>query len=206
MQETLMDIWHLFHSYTFKDVLFLWIFSENNYLRLILVIKLRKQCQVVLTALTCMNFFLYKQKMLFYQEDVYFGHIVVWTIYTSLIDHFTPQHTALEKSTACLSVFLESIPGLIPFAILWHAGWTLEKTSCMNMNYNYRTTIIRSIFAQNVHISGRKYIFTFFTCELFKVKMKKKVNNTRNTLYLGQTTSKYRSQIIVVYVLANGFL
>ena len=66
---------------------------------------------------------------------------------------------------------------------------------------------MRSIFAQNVHISGRKYIFTFFACDLFKVKMKKKnVNNTRNTLYLGQTTSKYRSQISVVYVLANGFL
>ena len=30
------------------------------------------------------------------------------------------------------------------------------------------------------------------------------VNNTRNTLYLGQNTSKYRSQIIVFYVHANG--
>ena len=32
------------------------------------------------------------------------------------------------------------------------------------------------------------------------------VNNTRNTLYLGQNTSKYRSQVIVVYVHAHGFL
>ena len=31
-----------------------------------------------------------------------------------------------------------------------------------------------------------KYIFTIFACELFKVKMKKNVNNTRNTLHLGQ--------------------
>ena len=36
--------------------------------------------------------------------------------------------------------------------------------------------------------------------------MKKIVNNTRNALYLGQNTSKDRSQIIVVYVHANGFL
>ena len=72
-----MDIWHIFHSYTFKDVLFLRIFYENNYLRLILVIKLRKQCREVSKALTCLNFFLYKQKMRLYQGDGYFGHIVV---------------------------------------------------------------------------------------------------------------------------------
>ena len=41
-------------------------------------------------------------------------------------------------------------------------------------------------------------IFTSFAYELFKVKMKI-VNNTRNT-YLGQNTSKYCSQIIVVHV------
>ena len=52
-----------------------------------------------------------------------------------------------------------------------------------------------------------KFIFTIFGLELFKVKMKKKnVNNNRNTLYLGQNTFKYCSQIIVVYVHANGFL
>ena len=52
-----------------------------------------------------------------------------------------------------------------------------------------------------------KYISTIFGLELFKVKMKKKnVNNNRNTLYLGQNTSKYCSQIIVAYVHANGFL
>ena len=32
------------------------------------------------------------------------------------------------------------------------------------------------------------------------------VINTRNTYYLGQNTSKYRSQIIVVHVHANGLL
>ena len=76
----------------------------------------------------------------------------------------------------------------------------------MNMNYNYPTAIFRSIFAQNVQISGRKiYIYNFWS-ELFKVKMKKNVNNNRNTLYLGQNSSKYCSQINAVYVHANGFL
>ena len=52
------------------------------------------------------------------KETDTFGHIVVWTINTSHMDHFTPQHTAFEQSATCLSVFLESLPGLIPFSIL----------------------------------------------------------------------------------------
>ena len=46
------------------------------------------------------------------------GHIVVRTIDSSHIDHFTPQHTTFEQSAACLSVVLEFLPGLIKFAIL----------------------------------------------------------------------------------------
>ena len=37
---------------------------------------------------------------------------------TSHKDHFTPKHAAFEQSAACLSVFLELFPGVIPFAIL----------------------------------------------------------------------------------------
>ena len=62
-------------------------------------------------ALSCVKFFLYKQKLLFYQGHDIFGHIVEWTIYTSHIDHFTPQHTAFEQSAACLSVFLGLLSG-----------------------------------------------------------------------------------------------
>ena len=47
-----------------------------------------------------------------------------------------------------------------------------SRNSCMNMNYNYRATIFRSIFAKNVQICGGKYIFTIFANELFKVEMK----------------------------------
>ena len=66
-----------------------------------------------------MNIFLYKQKNTFFIKVTdTFGHIVVLTMYTSHIVHFTPQHTAFEQSAACLSVFIESFRGLIPFAIL----------------------------------------------------------------------------------------
>ena len=52
-------------------------------------------------ALTCVKFFLYKQKWEFYHGD---GYIVVRTIYTPRTDHFTPQQTAFEHLVACLSV------------------------------------------------------------------------------------------------------
>ena len=51
-----------------------------------------------------------------------FGYIVVWTIYTSHTDHFTPQHTAFERSAACLSVVFELLPDFVPFTILRHIG------------------------------------------------------------------------------------
>ena len=69
-------------------------------------------------ALTCIIFFLYKQKHFFIKEADTFGHSVVPAIYTSHIDHFKSQHTAYEKSAACLSVDFESLPGFILFAIL----------------------------------------------------------------------------------------
>ena len=63
-----------------------------------------------------------KHKLLFIKETDTFGHIAVRTLYTSHIDHLTPQHTAFEPLAACLSVFLALLPGLIPFEILLHAG------------------------------------------------------------------------------------
>ena len=69
-------------------------------------------------ALTRMKFSCMNKKCFLLRRQIPFCHIVVWTIYTCCIDHFTHQHTAFEQSTACLSVFLESLPDLIPFAIL----------------------------------------------------------------------------------------
>ena len=39
----------------------------------------------------------------FIMETDTVGYIVVWTIYTSHTDHFTPPHTTFEHSAACLS-------------------------------------------------------------------------------------------------------
>ena len=132
------------------------------------------------------NFSCINKKCFLIKEMDTFGHIVIWTVYTAHIDHFTPKHTAFGQSAACLSVFLESLPGLIQFAILWHAGWTLEKNSCMNMNYNYLTTIFRSIFAQMYKFLVEKYIFTIFAFELFKVKIIPEINIFGQKLYVGE--------------------
>ena len=123
-------------------------------------------------ALTCMKFFMNKQELLFVKETDTFGHIVVWTIYTYHIVHFMPQHTAFEQSAACLSVFLELLPGLIPLTMLCHARWTLEKTICMNMTYNYSTTIFRSILTQTLCISGIIYNFSIWPWKIHKQKLK----------------------------------
>ena len=45
----------------------------------------------------------------FIKEADTFGHIVVWTIYISHEEHFTPQLTAFEQSATCLSVVLVTL-------------------------------------------------------------------------------------------------
>ena len=47
-------------------------------------------------ALTCMNFSCINKNGYIIIESDTFGYIVVWTVYTSHKDHFTPQHTAFE--------------------------------------------------------------------------------------------------------------
>ena len=73
------------------------------------------------------------------------------------------------------------------------------------MNYNYPTTILRSISPIMYKFLVEKYKLQFLLVKFSRSKWKI-VNTTRNTLYLGQTTSKTRSQIIVVYVHENVFL
>ena len=72
---------------------------------------------------SCIN----KNCCCFFKKTDTFSHIVVWAIYTYHIYHFTPQQTAFEQSAACVSVFLELLPGLIPLAILWHAGFNFRE-------------------------------------------------------------------------------
>ena len=62
--------------------------------------------------------------MLFIKEADNFGHIVV------LLNNLYISHRSLYAPTYsfwAIDSILTSLPGLIPFAILWHAGWTLEK-------------------------------------------------------------------------------
>ena len=80
-----------------------------------------------------------------------------------------------------------------------------KKTSFMSMNYNYPTTIFRSIFAQMYKFLVEKYIFTILLMNFSRSNCTI-VNNTRNAFDVGHNTSKYCSQIIVVHVHANGFL
>ena len=77
-----------------------------------------------------------------------FDYIVVWIIYTSYTDHFTPHYTAFEHSSACLSVVFELLSDFIPFTILWHTGWILDKNVNMNKNNSYPTTILESTLTQ----------------------------------------------------------
>ena len=143
-------------GYIFQKLLLAWIFS-------------------------CIN-----KNYFFIKETDIFGHIVEWTIYASQIDHFTPQHTDFEQSAACLSVFLELLPGLIPFAILWHAGWwTLEKTICMNMNYNYLTTLFRSILTQ-IYVILVLFKKFHFDLEKFKSKNCKFIFLYQKFVHLGK--------------------
>ena len=83
------------------------------------------------------------------------------------------------------------------FAILWHNGWTLEKTICMNMNYNYPTAIFRSILTQILCISGIIYNF-WSDLEKFTSKNGKYIFFYQKFVHLGEITSKYCSRIIVV--------
>ena len=150
-------------------------------------------------ALTCMKFFLYKQKRLFIKETDIFGHIVVWTIYTSHIDHFTPP----TYSFWTIGSILISLP--------WVTSWfdtvcnivtpwvNFRENICMNINNNNTTTIYWSIFAQMYTFLVEKYSFTIFCLCIFHGKNKQNVNNTRNT-YIWVNILLY----IVCHNIANG--
>ena len=115
-------------------------------------------------------FFLIKQNLLFYHGDgCLWPHCCMNKLYISHRSLYAPTYS-FEQSTACLSVVFELLPGFIPFAILWHAGWTLEKNIYINMNYNYLTTICECIFAHLYKFLVEQYIFPIFAYKCFKVK------------------------------------
>ena len=60
------------------------------------------------------DFFSVQAKMLFLSRRRIPLATLLYGQFIHLTYHFTPQHTAFEQSAACLSVFLELLPGLIP--------------------------------------------------------------------------------------------
>ena len=81
-----------------------------------LVLRVRRSQKLLLVRkLTCKNY-----NGIFVKKTDTSGHSVVWAIYTSHTDQFTLKPAAFEYLAACLSVIFELLPGLIPFASLWH--------------------------------------------------------------------------------------
>ena len=141
---------------------------------------------------------IYKNGYFIMERDT-FGYIDVCTIYTSNTDHFTPQHTDFEHLAACLSVVFELLPGFIPFTILWHIGWILDKNVTMNKNYSYPTTIWVSIFAQ-IYVFLVLCIFFAFDLETFISQNWKNILFYQKLVHLGENTYPYFSRIIAVHV------
>ena len=116
------------------------------------------------------------------------------TIYTSHIDHFTPQHTAFEQS------WFDTVCNIVTRWVTYR-----ENHFCMIWNYNYLTTIFRSILTQI-------YVFLVLFTFLFHFDLEKVISQNckymffyQKLVYLGDNTSKFCKRIIVVHVHAAVF-
>ena len=124
-------------------------------------------------ALTCMKLFLYKQKLLFYHGEGYlWPHCCMNNLYSSHRSLYTPRYCFSAVGSMLISLFrvtswFDTVCNIVTRWVNFK-----KKNSCINMNYNYLTTIFRSIFTQMYKFLVEKYIFTIFPYELFKVKMK----------------------------------
>ena len=78
-----------------------------------------------------------------------------------------------------------------------------EKTICMNMNYNYLTTIYRSILIQIYYVFLVLFRIFHLDLEKFLSKNCKYIFFYQKFVHLGENTSKYCRQIIVVHVHAT---
>ena len=98
-------------------------------------------------------------------------HCCMNNLYISHRTLYAPTYSFWTIGSMLISL-LELLPGLIPLTMLWHAGWTLAKTICMNMTYNYSTTIFRSILTQILCNSGIIYNFSIWPWKIHKQKLK----------------------------------
>ena len=105
-------------------------------------------------------------------------------LYISHRSLYAPTYS-FEQSAACrVTSWFDTVCNIVT---RW-VNFRRRKNSFMNMNYNDKTTLFRSSFVQ---ISGREIYFYIFFVWTFQGQNKEIVNNTRNTIYLGQNTSKY---------------
>ena len=113
-------------------------------------------------APTCMKYFLYKKKCFFYQGNGYlWPHCCMNNLYISHTSLYAPTYSIGAISSMLISLFrvtswFETVCSIV-------TRWVnfIKKNNCMKMNYNYPTTIFRSIFAQMYKISGRKIYLQF---------------------------------------------
>ena len=118
-------------------------------------------------------FFLYNKIGYFIKEMDTFGFYLYMTnLYISHRSFYAPTYSFCALCSMPISRF-ELLPDLIPFAILWHDGWTLEKNINIDMTCNYPTTIWESIFRLNVQISGRQIYFSNFCLYIFQGQKQK---------------------------------
>ena len=78
-----------------------------------------------------------------------------------------------------------------------------RKTSCMNIDYNYLTTIFKSIFSQMYEFLVKNIYLRILHMNFVRSKWKF-VNNTRNTYIWVKILIKCCIQMIAAH--ANGFL
>ena len=94
-----------------------------------------------------MKFFLYKIKMLFYQGDWYlWPHCCMNNLYISHRILYAPKYSFWAICSMFISLFRVTSWFDTVYNIVTRLVNFRKKNSCMNMNYNYPTTIFRSVF------------------------------------------------------------
>ena len=115
-------------------------------------------------ALTCMNFSFINRND-FYQEDGYLSpHCCMNNLYISHSSLYVPTYSFWEIRSMRISLFrviswFDTVCNIVTRWVNFR-----KKNSCININYNYPTTIFRSIIALMYKCLVEKYnIFTIGT-------------------------------------------
>ena len=131
--------------------------------RLALLVRIRcGLLSITTTAHSCMTFFLYKRKCFFIKETDTFSHIVVWTIYTSHIDHYAPTYSfwairSMFFNPFRVTAWFDTVCNIVTGSVNLRKKKQLHEHGLLLSDYN-----IYKYFRPNVQNSGRKiYIYNF---------------------------------------------